>query len=137
MNQLVKTFAMALLISHLVFPAERASAHHSSAMFDPDKTVILTGTVRKFDWINPHGFMDFVTVDDTGAVTKWVIECPSPTVMKYFGWSRDSIRAGDKVSVAFHPAKDGTNKGSILSVTLPDGKVLSSQDPKTRDQPKS
>ena len=102
-----------------------ASAHHSFAMFDSDKTTSVTGTVKEFEWVNPHSWLR-VTVDDqaTGKAAQWAFEMGSPGQQAQRGWKPDSVKPGDKVTVSFHPLKDGSRGGQLLSATLPNGQQL-------------
>jgi len=98
-----------------------AVAHHSFAMFDQARTVVLKGVVTEMQWTNPHAFLH-VRVD--GADTVWQIELNSPNNLRRQGWKADSIKVGEHVTVSINPLRDGTHGGLFVSVTLPDGKVL-------------
>ena len=102
-----------------------ASAHHSFSMFDSDKTVSVSGTVKEFEWVNPHSWLR-VTVDDkaTGRPAQWAFEMGSPGQQAAKGWKPDSVKPGDKVTVSFHPLKDGSRGGQLLAATLPNGQQL-------------
>jgi hypothetical protein len=101
-----------------------AGAHHSTAMYDYNKNMTLTGVVRKFQWINPHCFMQLQVPKDDGGVTEWAIETGSPQVSSRMGWTKNSLKPGDKVTVKIGLLKDGGPGGTLLTITLPDGKVL-------------
>jgi hypothetical protein len=112
---------MALLASMPVF------AHHSFAMFDMSKDVTLEGTVRNFDWTNPHIWIDIVVIDkDTGQSVNWSIEGSAPTVLRGYGWRQDSVKYGDKVSLVIHPLKTGTNGGTLAKIVV-NGKALANK----------
>lgn len=98
-----------------------AAAHHSFAMFDQARAVVLKGVVTEMQWTNPHAFLH-VQVDEGGAV--WQIELNSPNNLRRQGWKSDSIKVGERVTVTINPLRDGTHGGLFVSVTLPDGKVL-------------
>ena len=98
-----------------------AWAHHSFAMFDAEKTVTMAGTVTEFTWGNPHTWIKIVSAD--GAKTLGV-ECGSPNMMIRQGWKSSLIKPGDKVSVKVHPMKDGSPTGSLIAITLADGREL-------------
>ena len=100
-----------------------ASAHHSFAMFDSSKSVTLVGTVKEFQWTNPHTWIQ-VNVPTNGKVVEWSIEGGSPNGLARRGWKSSIMKPGDKITVVISPMKDGSNGGSLKSVTLPDGKVL-------------
>ena len=100
-----------------------ASAHHSFAMFDATKEVTMSGTVKEFEWTNPHSWLR-VTVNDqkTGKPVLWALELSSPARLTTMGMHADSVKAGDVVSVTFHPMKDGTRGGQFIAAKLPNGK---------------
>ena len=102
-----------------------AIAHHSFAMFDDTKTVTLSGTVKEFEWVNPHSWLR-VTVNDekTGKPAVWALELSSPSRLVTMGMHADSVKPGDVVSVTFHPMKDGTRGGQFIQAVLPGGKEV-------------
>jgi hypothetical protein len=96
-----------------------ASAHHSFAMYEPTKTLTFKGTVKNFQWTNPHVVLSIlVQPDDGSAAQDWALETTSPGVLTRAGWTRQSIKPGDKVSVTLSPLRDGSHGGSLNSVTL-------------------
>ena len=111
------------LIATTLLLAASASAHHSFAMFDNDKVVTVTGTVREFQWTNPHSWV-FLVVKDGQNTVEWNIETGSPNILRRTGWSRSSLNPGDKVSIIVHPAKSGTNSGALVQVVLANGETL-------------
>ena len=112
----------AAAVTALVTPAP---AHHSFAMFDADRTVTLQGTVKEFEWTNPHSWLHIMVRDEaTGQQSVWALELSSPARLKRMGMSADSVKPGDAVSVTFHPLKDGARGGQFLQATLPDGKQI-------------
>ena len=102
-----------------------ASAHHSFAMFDATKEVTMSGTVKEFEWTNPHSWLR-VTVNDakTGKPALWALELSSPARLTTMGMHANSVRPGDSVSVTFHPMKDGTRGGQFIQAVLPGGKKV-------------
>jgi hypothetical protein len=114
----------ALLVS-LGVVATAADAHHSFAMFDQSKVVTLTGTVAEFRWVNPHAAL-FVRVDQSDdGDTFWAIEMTSPSNLKRRGWTRTTLKQGDRISVEINPLRDGRHSGGFRSATLLDtGRVL-------------
>jgi hypothetical protein len=102
-----------------------APAHHSFAMFDADRTVTLQGTVKEFEWTNPHSWLHIMVSDAaTGQQGVWALELSSPARLKQMGMSADSVKPGDAISVTFHPLKDGARGGQFLQAVLPDGKQI-------------
>ncbi|HEU4626675.1 MAG TPA: DUF6152 family protein [Steroidobacteraceae bacterium] len=121
---------MVLALAGLALPA---FAHHSFAMFDRDKEVTLVGTVREFQWTNPHAFIEMDVPDDSGTIQKWSIELNSPNNLTRQGWKSSMLKPGDKISVTMNPLRDGKKGGLFVSVVLPDGKVI--KDPTRRQLP--
>ena len=99
-------------------------AHHSYAAFDRDKKVTLTGVVKEFQWNNPHAWIQIMVADEKGRQVEWGVECGSPNMMARTGWKRSTLKAGDKIVAIVNPLKDGRPNGSLVTVTLSDGKVL-------------
>jgi hypothetical protein len=104
--------------------AAPAAAHHSFAMFDADKTVSITGTVKEFEWTNPHAWLRVMVADQSGKPLQWALEMGSPGQMAGRGWKPDSAKPGDKVTITLHPLKDGSRGGQLLSTVLPNGQQL-------------
>jgi hypothetical protein len=130
----IPRFALtAALLAGTPFVTLTAIAHHSFAMFDRDKEVTLVGTVREFQWTNPHAFIEMDVPDAKGAAEKWSIELNSPNNLTRQGWKSSMLKAGDKVSVTMNPLRDGKHGGLFVSVVLPDGKVI--KDPTRRQGP--
>ena len=96
------------------------SAHHSfSAEFDASKPFKMTGTVTKVEWMNPHTFFYIDVVDEkTKKVTNWGMEMGTPNILMRNGWRRDTLKAGDMVTVDGFLAKDGSPTGNANSVVL-------------------
>ena len=98
--------------------------HHSFAMFDQSKQVTLKGTVREFQWTNPHAWIHLDVPNADGLEDTWQVELNSPNNLKRQGWKSSSIKAGDQVTLMLNPLKDGSKGGLFISITLPDGSVL-------------
>ncbi|MDP9082652.1 MAG: DUF6152 family protein [Pseudomonadota bacterium] len=105
--------------------ASDALAHHSLAMFDIDKSTALDGTLKSVQWTNPHSWFVLTAVGPDGAAKDWQIEGPSPNGLTRQGWKHNDINAGDRVTLTFHPRKDGTAGGMLIALRLPTGKELS------------
>jgi len=104
--------------------AATAFAHHSFAMFDQSQQLTLKGTVREFQWTNPHAWIHLDVPNASGGVDTWQVELNSPNNLKRQGWKSSSLKAGDAVTLMLNPLKDGTKGGLFVAVTLPDGSVL-------------
>lgn len=123
----------ALLVTVAFWTAAPVLAHHSFAMFDRDKEVTLNGTVREFQWTNPHAFIEIDVRDESGNLVKYSVEMNSPNNLTRQGWKSGMLKPGDKVSVTMNPLRDGKKGGLFVSATLADGKVI--KDPTRRQQP--
>lgn len=100
-----------------------AHAHHSGAMFDSSRTVTLQGTVKAFQWTNPHCFIQIV-VAGPGGPQEWSVEMGAPSQLYRNGWRPGSIRAGESLTVVLNPLRDGTNGGVFVSATTADGQPV-------------
>jgi hypothetical protein len=99
-------------------------AHHSAAMFDLEKEVKVEGTVKKFQFTNPHVWIHVSVTDENGAEMVWKVEALNPNALKRKGWKRNSFVKGDTVSLTFYPAKSGDPKGYFIRATTADGTEL-------------
>lgn len=106
--------------------AAPAVAHHSFAMFDVTKEVTVQGVVKQFTWANPHVWIDVLVNGDNGQVQTWGLESLAVGLLYRQGWTADSLKPGDKVTVVVHPMRDGTFGGQLMRLTLADGHVLNS-----------
>jgi hypothetical protein len=100
-----------------------AMAHHSFATFDASKEMTIVGTVKEFQWTNPHTWI-FLLVNSGESVEEWAIEGGALVGLKRDGWSKDSFKAGDKVSITIHPKRDGSRGGAFMTAITADGKTL-------------
>ena len=112
---------LALMIGLLVFTVP-VLAHHGTSAYDPAKTLKLKGTVTSFEWVNPHASLGWDVKTENGAVEHWVVELTSPGMLTRSGWHHDSVKAGDEVTVYFHPTKNGTKWGIFQRVVFADGR---------------
>src|SRR6202047_1305064 len=105
--------------------AMRAPAHHAfAAEYDENKRVTVSGTVTKFEWINPHTWLHVDGKDESGKVTSWSFEMGSPNGLVRRGWRRTELKEGDQVTVEGYCAKDGRNVANAGAVTIPAGRKL-------------
>lgn len=101
-----------------------ALAHHSMAMFDGTKTIVLVGTVKEMQWTNPHAWLQVMVAQPGGPEVEWSFEMEGPNVMQRSGWKKTSVKPGDKVTVTASPLKDGRPGGAFINITLADGSKL-------------
>jgi Family of unknown function (DUF6152) len=104
-----------------------APAHHSGAMFEPVKAVEFAGTVKEFQWTNPHSWLQVLKPNEQGVEEEWSLELGPLVGLARAGWKPRTLQPGDKVKVSFHPMRDGSRGGRLISVTLPDGRTLNGQ----------
>ena len=101
-----------------------ALAHHSFAMFDAEKKVTLEGTVKEFQWTNPHSWILLNVNNAQGTPEQWAIELGGPAGLARQGWVPKTLTPGMKVKTIIHPLRDGNNGGQFMAVTLPDGTMM-------------
>ena len=112
----------AILLGALGF-AGVAGAHHSYAMFDMTKTVSFEGTVKDFQWTNPHAWIEVIVSTPDGP-KQYSVEGNNLRVLANAGWKFNTLKPGDKVTIEMHPLRDGRPGGSLATATLPDGRKL-------------
>ena len=121
---ILRAFGLACIAASVV--AGSALAHHSFAIFDQTKVLNQTGTVKEFELVNPHAWLHVAITDAQGKSATWSFEGGSVAQLVGLGWTREGLRAGDKVQVSYRPMKDGSRGGQIMSVTQADGKKICS-----------
>ena len=116
-----RVLAAALVVVTTAVPA---IAHHSFAMYDHTSTVTLKGEVTKFQWTNPHGYLEIDVKQKDGSTKHYSLEMTSINMMTRLGWRSTMIKAGDIVTATVSPLLNGEPAGLLLDVTLPDGRKL-------------
>ena len=111
------TFAV-VTVWMLSTPTPTDSHHSASAEFDATKRITITGAVSKIDWLNPHTIFHMEVPGTGGAVATWSWELPSPNQLMRAGWTRTSMKLRETVTVEGIHARDGSNHGMAMSVTL-------------------
>src|SRR5262245_53691544 len=115
-----KLFGAAVLA--LTF-AGLVGAHHAAAGIDRTKTVTVTGVVTEFKWANPHSWLEMEVVRQ-GKTEIWNLEMLPPSYLVPAGWTRSTVKPGDKVTVVANGFVDGSPGGIFVSITLPNGQTL-------------
>jgi len=123
---LIAAFAAAAGLAGLAGPA---LAHHSGAMFDSAKTVTLEGTVKEFQYTNPHSWLQVMVMGADGKAVEWGFEAEGPSTLLRAGIKAKTFLPGDKVTIVAHPMKDGRPAGGLVSATKADGAVFSPRPP--------
>lgn len=116
-----KATLSAACLSLIALPA---MAHHSFSMFDREKTMTLNGVVKQFEWTNPHAWLYVMVMDDAGKAIEYPLEMQGTGQAQKNGWRPDTVKPGDRVTVALHPLKSGSHGGQLMTVVLPDGRKM-------------
>lgn len=109
-NQIAVVVALAFVI---LTPSPLLAHHGTSVSYDASKPMVLEGIVTQFVWRNPHAAILLDVTDENGNVVRWGVEMNSPGVLSRAGWTRDTLQAGDNVSMTVSPSRAGTSVGVI------------------------
>jgi hypothetical protein len=99
------------------------SAHHSPSMFGGEP-LTLTGTVREFQWTNPHSYIQLVVEREDGTAEEWSLEMGANAYLYNLGWRPSTVKAGDRLTVTIEPLRNGKPGGLVIEVTTPDGETV-------------
>jgi hypothetical protein len=125
-----RTIALLVFALALASAAVPALAHHGNAAYDPDKSVSLKGTITGFEFSNPHVQIFFDTKDDSGKVLHWSCEGTNPAMLTRVGWSKDTLKPGDQITLVVHPNRNPeVYVVGLIKVILANGQVLDSKNP--------
>jgi hypothetical protein len=126
-KRMIRRLMALLAAGGLLLIVAPVTAHHSTAMYDSQNPVTITGTVKKFEWTNPHAFV-FLEVKDekTGNVVEWEVEMMSLNHLRAYGWTSKTVKAGDTLSATGAPAKSGAPSMIANRMKLPDGREIRS-----------
>jgi len=125
-KNMVRYTGASSLLAGLLMCSSTVLAHHSFAMFDRDKEMTVTGTVQRVDYANPHIWLTITVVNANSEEEEWALEGGNLMGLYRAGWYKDTVKAGDEVTVELHPRADGSPGGSTMSVTQADGNLLRS-----------
>jgi Family of unknown function (DUF6152) len=114
-----------VLVFAVMLSGGQALAHHSfAAEFDADKPVTLKGIVVKWEMMNPHGWITVDVTGPNGDKVRWMVETSNPNGLMRLGWTKNSLKPGDQITVEAYRAKDGSNTANAARVTLADGRSV-------------
>jgi len=104
-----------------------ASGHHSFAMFDANQTLTVQGTVKEFQWGNPHTWIDLLILNPDGTAKPLSLELNGLSGLLRNGWKPQTVKPGDNVEVVYHPMRDGSPAGQLVQLVTPEGRTLKGQ----------
>ena len=120
----MKIVTLSLAAAAAVAFAGAAAAHHSNAMFDRSKEVVLNGVVKEFQWANPHSFIQVMARDASGATNEWSVEWASPNNLQRQGFKRTTFKPGDSLAVTVNPLRSGERGGLFVSAKMANGETV-------------
>ena len=118
-----RSFYATVLVAALVAGGTQLAAHHSFSPFNTEVEKTITGTVNRFEWTNPHTWV-WVDVQENGKTVTWGVEGMSPNYLARRGWSKNTFKPGDKVTLTIRPMRDGSPGGMFVRGILADGKPV-------------
>jgi hypothetical protein len=132
-----KLLLMVVLVAAVTIACRPALAHHGAAAYDVSKTATIKGTVKTWNWSNPHCLLFVDATDDAGQVVQWIFETQNPLSMSNLGWGNDSFKPGDQITVRATPAKNGRPIGLVVDVVQANGHKLNARNIFVEEQPKT
>jgi uncharacterized protein DUF6152 len=120
-----KLLALFLGAAGLLLVSGPVLAHHGRSNYDVTSPATVKGTVTDFEWVNPHALIHFDVTGENGNVEKWIAETNSPNTLSRQGWSRNTVKIGDQITLFGHRVKGGGNYINFSKITFADGRVLS------------
>src|SRR5580765_2181933 len=124
---MIRTVLVSVVSAAALLFARPAHSHHSNVAYEVTKVITFTGVVKEFRWVNPHTWLHLMVDEANGGKVEWQVEGRAPGVLLRAGWTKASLKPGEKVTVDMSPAKDGTKVGIIARITKEDGTILSNQ----------
>ncbi|SRR5437016_1730846 len=109
----MKNYVWSLTIGFLMLSGSLLAHHGTAASYDSTKSVTITGTLTKFSWTNPHCYVQLDVKGADGQVVPWAGELNSPGILQTAGWTKNTLKAGDEVTMTLHPSKAGTPVGVV------------------------
>jgi hypothetical protein len=121
----IKLLAVLIGAAGFLLLAEAVFAHHGRSNYDVTNNITLKGVVTEFEWINPHALIHFDVTGEDGKVEKWIGETNSPNTLSRQGWSRNTVKTGDQITLIGHRVKGGAYYCNFSKIIFADGKELS------------
>ena len=118
------TLVAGLVLAGLSATVLPVAAHHSFSAFNTSETKTVTGTVKEVEWTNPHIWLWVNVPNDKGGVDLYAFEGMSPNFLERRGWTRTTLKAGDKLTVDYNPLRDGKNGGMFRTGRMENGRTL-------------
>src|SRR3954447_5085114 len=122
-----------LIVSAILALGSPLAGHHSFAMFDSVNKTTITGTVTRFEWTNPHVFIEVDVPGANGQVKHWSVELGSPSILQRSGWKFSDVKPGEKITAIVNPLRDGRPGGMLYRLTLADGSMRGNGGPAPAD----
>ena len=113
-------------LAALIGSTRKLFAHHSTAMYDMANPVTVKGTVKRFEWTNPHAFIFIDVKDEKAGSVEWEIELMSLNHLRSYGWIRTTVKPGDVISATGGAARSGAPSMISAVIELPDGRKIRS-----------
>ena len=126
-DEMRRTFGYSLALSVAIASwtaAKPSWGHHSTAEFDYSKTVVLKGTVKEVQWMNPHSYVQLLVPTEGVDKVEWAVEVGAPLFNMRMGWKPDSVKVGDEITMNVVPARDNSPHASLRTLTFADGRSL-------------
>ncbi len=126
----VYTLALAMAILTLLVSVQPAAAHHSGAGFDSTRVVEIKGTIKEFQFKNPHTWIQILVDDGTGKTTEWSLEWGSPNQLGRMGYRPSTFPPGAKITIRLNPMRNGAAAGGFIAAKFDDGTTIGQWDSK-------
>ncbi len=120
----MRMLSLAIILFGLLTASSPALAHHAWRGYDNANMITLKGTVKEYDWENPHVWITLEVKDDKGGVEKWTAGGPSPSRLAAVGWDKDTLKPGDEISLTAVHGNDGSHELRLEKITLADGREM-------------
>src|ERR1700730_4067347 len=120
----IRVFSLLAVLATSIAISRPVFAHHSMSMYDRGHDTTFKAVITQFDWVNPHSQITFTVTDEHGNIEKWVAEGPGPNRLANHGWTKDTLKPGDEVTIVGNRNKDGSPTMRFERVILPNGQEL-------------